>query len=389
MIKPKPTTAPVARRGFSLLEALVALLLVAFGMLVLVGVNLKLARSEDIAKQRGEAARLAQEKIEDLRSFTQLTAGAGVKAWDTLAGGTETISAGGGYSTNTTFTRTTQLLGATTDAMRVAQVTVGWADRTNEAQSLSFATVISKTNPTDSGSLGFPLPANTTLKRPKNRNINIPVPAVDLGNGKSAFQLPGVVSGTIISVIFSNESGYVVQTCNSVVTTLAGLSACTNSNAYILAGYISGSFPVGLNLNTAALTGSTGSTCSLGNATDQNTGASISGYKYYLCVISVPTPGAPYSGTFRLGGVGLSAGPPDYLVCRFQYPAAAGVSSNQRNVQPYSAILDSLDTQNYIISTANSCPTVSGLATVEHQNCRSSGGNSVGPVQRLLNCPAT
>jgi hypothetical protein len=44
-------------------------------------------------------------------------------------------------------------------------------------------------------------------------------------------------------------------------------------------------------------------------------------------------------------------------------------------------------TQNYVISTANTCPTISSLATTEHQNCRTSGGNSVGAAQRALNCP--
>ena len=156
-------------RGFSILEALIALVLVAFGLLTLMGVTMKLARSEDVARQRGEAARLAQERIEAIRSYTQIDTSATTLAWADLASGNDSIVNSDDYSTNTTFNRSWQLLGATTDPMRQLRVTVNWLDRTNTAQTLSYGTVISQTDPKDVGSLGFPLPANTTLKRPKNR----------------------------------------------------------------------------------------------------------------------------------------------------------------------------------------------------------------------------
>ena len=378
-----------AARGFSLIESLIALALVAFGLLTLVGVNAKLARSEDFARQQAEAARLAQAKIEDLRSFTQITVAAGVVAWDSLAGGTDTLSANAAYATNTSFKRTWRLLGAPADPMRNIQVLVSWTDRGGDAQSLNYSSVISRSDPADGGSLGFPLPGNTTLKRPKNRNLNIPVPAIDIGNGKSAVQLQ-----PNFAVIFSNESGYVVQTCSRLVTLADSLSGCTVANAYILAGYISGAIPTGLNVNTALVTSATGTFCSVGDAVDQNSRsdppATIAGFKYYLCVINVASAGAPWSGTLRLGGTGLSlraTDNQDYLVCRFQYPTASGVGANSRNVQPYVSVAESLDSQNYIITTAGSCPTVSSLVTTEHQNCRTTGNNSVGATQRAPNCP--
>lgn len=368
-------------RGFSILEALIALVLVAFGLLTLMGVTMKLARSEDVARQRGEAARLAQERIEAIRSYTQIDTSATTLAWADLASGNDSIVNSDDYSTNTTFNRSWQLLGATTDPMRQLRVTVNWLDRTNTAQTLSYGTVISQTDPKDVGSLGFPLPANTTLKRPKNRNLNIPVPAVDLGNGQSVVQLQ-----SNFAVVFSNESGYVVKTCAFTVHTASDLAGCTTANAYIIAGYVSlngtNSFPAGLTLNTAEVTGSTGVTCSLGSAVDPSSGNVIAGYDYYLCVVSVPTAGAPWSGTVRLAGAGLNSGS-NYLVCRFQYPTASGVTANQRNVQPYSAVNESLDNQNYVIATGGNCPTVSGLSTTLHQNCRSSNPN------RVTDCPAS
>ena len=103
------------QRGFALLEAVIAMAIVAFGLLVLAGVNLKLAHSEDVAKQRGEATRLAQERIEQMRGYTRIATTAGTLAWSDLTDGSDTITASAEYATNTTFTRTWSLTGAVGD----------------------------------------------------------------------------------------------------------------------------------------------------------------------------------------------------------------------------------------------------------------------------------
>ena len=365
----RPPTPP---RGFTLIESLIALLVVGAGMLLLSVTQMKLVQNADLARQRGEATRLAAEKIESSRAYTTIT-GTGATAWNGLAGGSDTSAS------NTTYTRSWTVDGDISQPMRQLNVAVSWTDRAGAAQSVSLSSVISRTDPADVGSLAFPLPANTTLKRPKNRNLNIPVPARDLGNGESVVQL-----ANNFAVVFSNESGYVVKTCNFVVNTVADLAGCTSASAYIVAGYISldgtSTFPASLGMNTSLVTGSTAVSCSVANAVDQTTSATISGYKYYLCVVSVAAVGSPWSGRFQLSGMATGT---DYRVCRFQYPAAAGVSANQRNVQPYSAVAESLDQQNYIITTANSCPTVQNLATTAHQDCRSSNAS------RATDCPAS
>ena len=70
-------------RGFTLLEALIALLVLSFGMLAIAGFQATLSRNSDLAKQRTEALRLAQQKMERLRAFGQVatdpTTGAGHK----------------------------------------------------------------------------------------------------------------------------------------------------------------------------------------------------------------------------------------------------------------------------------------------------------------------
>ena len=370
-----------SRRGFALIEAVIAMLVVAVGLLILGATFLKLTRAEDVARQQGEATRLVEERIEAMRAYTQITAANGVVSWNGLAGGSDS------FGTDTVYTRSWALGGSSADTMRTLRVTVDWTDRAGEAQTISMATVVSRTDPSDVGSLGFPLPANTTLKRPKNRNLNIPVPASDLGNGESAFRLPN----TNYAVVFSNETGYVVKSCSlaSGVTniTLDDLSDCSDASAYILAGYISlhhiSTFPTSLAINASGISGESSVNCSISNAVDQTSGASIAGYKYYLCVISVPAAGDAWSGSLKLAAPTLNTGSNNFLVCRFQFPSAAGITANQRNVQPYANVAESLDSQNYLITDDNQCPTVSSLATTLHQRCRSDNGN------RAPDCPSS
>ena len=95
----------------------------------------------------------------------------------------------------------------------------------------------------------------------------------------------------------------------------------------------------------------------------------------------------------RLGGVTTSG---NYKVCRFQYAASAFVDANERNVQPYVNVGESLDNQNYYIenSNNNNCPTITtasgvtggSVATVLHQNCRSSQSPT---TDATGTCPAT
>jgi type IV pilus modification protein PilV len=65
------TSSARRQAGFSLLEALIALLVVSFGMLGIASFQYTLSRASDIAKQRTEATRIAQRELDRLRSFAQ------------------------------------------------------------------------------------------------------------------------------------------------------------------------------------------------------------------------------------------------------------------------------------------------------------------------------
>lgn len=386
--------------GFSVVEALVAFVVVGFGMLALAGMQLSLSRSADNSKQRTEAMRLAQDKMEALRSFTSLTTG--TVNWNGLAGGNDTISSytigGTVVGSNTSYTRTWSIGGANTDVQRPINVSVTWTDRAGSSQSLNLASVIARVDPQDAGFLAFPLPENTNLKRPKNRNLNIPITARDLGGGNSAYQF------SQFAIVFSDVTGYVIKKCDTTnITSSTDLSTCANYNAYILAGYITGSVSNGsggvanlpTGINVSGLTGwdSSGGKviqCAYGQAKDQNLSTDanpvyISGTQYYLCVIPVTTNGT-WSGVVRLGGVPTTS---NYKVCRFQYASSDFVNDNERNYQGstagsptgYTNVNESLDNQNYYIETSSgtSCPTIGTsitgvtggtVATTLHQDCR-------------------
>lgn len=367
-------TSPRQLRGFTLVEALVALIIVAFGMLAMAGMQMTLSRNADLARQRSEATRLAEEKLEDLRSFNSIEAGTGLVAWDSLATGSDQPST----TSNASFSRTWTIGGSNSDAMRTMRVTVTWTDRAGVQSTVTLDSYIAKTDPALSGALGFPLPGNGTIKRPKNRNLNIPIQAHDIG-GSSVVKLSAT-----FAIVFNNDSGYVVKRCSQDVFSQTQVNQyCTDYPAYILAGYVSGSMstPPATGINLSGLSGSLshGSTdCTFGTATDQNSGAAISGYKYYLCVIQVASSGATWSGTVRLTGMASGT---DYTVCRFQYTGS--LNPNERNVQPYAAVAESLDQQNYYVTTSSSCPTVGGLALTSHQVCRGSNAS------RTTDCPAS
>lgn len=402
--------AQARQGGFTLIEALLALLVMAFGMLSLSGMQLSLSRSADVAKQRTEAMRLAQRRMDEYRSYTSIAAGGGhTIVWDTLpASATQTAV------TNATYTVTTTMGGVIADALRPISVSVAWTDRGNQAQSITISSVISKSDPIDIGYVANPLPLNAPLKRPKNRNINIPIPALDLGSGQSSTQF-----AANYVIVYSNVTAGVVKICNPGVAnaTAAQINAaiagttgsCVDVTGYIVAGYVSRdsslTWPTGINIvgltRNADFPGQA-IRCLWSDATDQNTGSVITadnGYKYYLCVVPVADPFL-WSGTMRLGGVVTTS---NYIVCRYQYSDSA-LTANERNVQPYSSVNTSMDEQNYRIVTSNTNTPSSLVGTannacnglnltdatlgtvstgVIHQDCR-----SVNPT-RATECPAS
>lgn len=216
--------------GVSLVEALVALVVMAIGAVAVVSLQLSVRGSSDVAKQRAEAVRLAQEVVEDWRGFSSFNALAAKRDWTDLvstAAGTPTPLAG----SNVTFLREITVIerGAANDdpLSKTIHVKVTWGDRTGSAQEVHLNTLIGGVLPELGGSLSI-TGSSSLIGKPGSRHSTIPRSAIDLGDGTSEFAPPG---GGPVRWVFNNTTG-LIQSCS-------GAGHCASGFIYrLLAGFV-------------------------------------------------------------------------------------------------------------------------------------------------------
>ena len=121
------------QRGVSLVEAIVAMAVMAFGMLAIVGLQASLRLNSDVAKQRSEAVRIAQEAIENWRGYTRMAAVGGQVAYTDIDTPADVTVAG--YTTNTAYTLTRSVdPPGVGDSHRSIRVVVSWTDASGSHQ---------------------------------------------------------------------------------------------------------------------------------------------------------------------------------------------------------------------------------------------------------------
>lgn len=232
-------------RGFTLIEALVALLVLSFGMLAIAGFQVTLTRNSDLAKQRTEATRLAQQKMESLRSYGQVDTYTLsphiVNYTDDVVSGPP-VGSPDVITTNAAFDRTWTVTANAANTEKWINVQVAWTDRSGQAQRVQLLSVISKFDPRSIGTLATG-PGGSNVRRPKNRNLNIPYPAVTLSGGTQSAFIPPPGS---VTYVFDNNTGNIVQSCTglSPAALVEGLdlassgATCSALEAYLLSGYV-------------------------------------------------------------------------------------------------------------------------------------------------------
>ena len=99
--------------GFSLIEILIALVILSISLLALAGLMSTTSQNTSFGGHMTEAATLAQDQLEQLRSTS----------WTTLANGTNTRTGSSGI----TYTRTWNV--ATTGTIKTITITISWTDR--------------------------------------------------------------------------------------------------------------------------------------------------------------------------------------------------------------------------------------------------------------------
>lgn len=394
-----------AHRGVALIEALVALLIMAFGMLALVGLQGNLRRSADLAKQRGEAIRLAQQEMEGLRAYSVLAHPdpanpvAGVLAFDDIA--TKAVNANAGDpNSNAVFslTRSVTPWPLLQPQQKAVRVRVDWIDRTGPeggAQFVLIDSIIARADPGLSAALTR-APSSLTVLRPAGRESSIPIGAHDLGDGRSVF-VP--TSNDTVAWVFNNLSGVIQGKCtvamgtaSSALTTTYVAQYCNDTWGYLLSGFVRFSFssPPDSNqtLSSALALDAELVKGAATNAPDHecydNSGQvvpALGTVVSYYCIVypSIELPRV-WSGRLQLAGISLALNDPNpRKICRYSADYDGnGSISNAEHPSDYVKVSGALTRQNFlVINASETCPVghvvnpaaghFSNTATVLHQ----------------------
>lgn len=344
--------------GMSLIEALIALAMMAFGALSVLGVQSTLRLQSDLARQRSEALRIGQAEIESLRGLDTLAAFEALGA----AGPTTVINPGG--DTEYRLRRSVALApagvndSATSPAEEQARykgvsVQVEWADRSGQTQSVALATAVHGALPVLSGTLAVP-GDRAPLHQPGGRHRSIPPQAVDQGDGTSILVPPGAR----VRWTFDNASGVITQLCDT----------CEPVNARLLSGYVrfalgasapgpadaeqppSSAFPVKVKLIQSAPTGLPAPVCH---------SHAESAYVVYHCAVQTLEDGR-WSGRSTLveeGALVLSSGHEvdHHRVCRYTALVGEPLTPSTRNLDhpdTYTDVSTALRDQNFLVIRA-------------------------------------
>ena len=236
-----PRLVRQAGRGVSLIEALLALVVMALGMLAVVGVQATLRANADLSRQRAEAVRLAQEGLESWRSFGSLTAVAADVDYTDIASDAADVSPAGA---NAIYLRTRTVPddpAGDSPPLRTMSVVVQWQDRADVTQSVELHTTVARVAPEIAASLSVP-PFGAPARQPLGRHPDVPHGAIWQSDGTSVFT-PPQGAGPVITLIFNNLTGQITSTCIAAV--------CTAGKAQLLTGYLRMAIGLGdLNLLT-------------------------------------------------------------------------------------------------------------------------------------------
>lgn len=229
-------------RGVSLIEAICALGVMAFGMLAVVGVQATLRSNADVSKQRSEAVRLAQQGMEQARGFAKLVVDPATPAEEfdeiNLVVGAATLGLNASY----TVSRQVPFVSPYPN-MKTVTSQVTWLDRAGVQQTVQLNSAMTRIGPELAASMALPQQSGAMLK-PVGRNASIPLGAKNLGSGISVFMPPQAAAGTV-AWVFNNFSGLITGVCNLAAgSTTAGVVAadvalCSdNTTAQLVSGFI-------------------------------------------------------------------------------------------------------------------------------------------------------
>lgn len=242
MTEPLSARSHPGQRGVSLVEALMALAVMAFGMLALVGVQTTLRLNNDLSKQRSEATRIATEEIEGMRVFTIVSPQVGQSDWSSLASRTIDYTPPDAGIGNTSYQIVRTVTPVAGTQQRAVRVQVQWTDRTGAPQVVTMDSTIVGVAPVLAAMLSVD-PLASATNQIDGRDPTIPQQAVSIGDHRRSAFKP-FDRGTVVW-LFDNATGEVVSRCTGVVTaaiditqSIIDAASCTPTHGRRLAGTV-------------------------------------------------------------------------------------------------------------------------------------------------------
>lgn len=378
----KTTQSRRIQRGVTLVEAMVAFFVMALGMLAAVATQMTLRLNNDVAKQRSEAVRLAQNDLDNARSFVKINATQGLRSYadivPTLAPQSLPFS-----GTNASYSFVREAPEAASFPFRAISAQVTWQDRQGQTHPVRLDTIVAGVDPALSGFLSL-APDGQPTQMAARTNRRLPTWVRDLGDGRSVLKPRG---SDTIAWIFDNRSGSIVARCvvqpgsSTASLTATDLTDCTALTVpgRLINGYVWFSLTSPPSADTLVGTafevhpvfafGSTSNTSA--ECYDSATGvSSVSNPVQYVCAVFPGQAGGPWSGYLTMGPSALWRGDAAlFTLCRYTADLdQSGGISNDEHPLDYVNVTQNLLYQNFlVVRRGESCPVGTGFnRTVQH-----------------------
>ena len=385
-----------------------ALAVMSFGMMALLGVQTTMRYNGEVARQVSEATRLASEELERVRFFNDVEAVAGQAnpAWEELLSVASRNVTLPGDTSNTSYALTRNVTTPASTRHKVVQVVVRWTDRSNQTRTVTLDGVVAGVAPALSAQLSVP-PVSGSQARRQGRHPAVPPQAVFMPDGITSAFKPSAADGVVWR--FNNISGDITQVCTGVTAEQsaiveADLSACAAVAGRLVSGTVRFHSGVGVTSADAlapagpALALSAGAPLVFYNVVDFNepvnqsrdpscyadspVSAVLAGARTavnYHCLIYLTDASQGWGGKLDLSvaatypnGDAALWGAGAYKVCRYT-KADRHFTANADHPKTYCRVSDdtctqkvksSLGNQNFlVIRGAESCPTATPAAT--------------------------
>lgn len=212
------------QRGFSILEVLITLVVLASGLLAIGGLYSKIMNGSAAAKERSEAVVLAEKKLEELR----------YALYSSIASGSDSVNAVTGSGSSANFSRSWSVTSSASPAYKTITVTVSWTDSRNQSQSAVLTSRISGIAPTRSGELIATVSGNSSGTG-SGTGTNT---GTDTGTGTDSGT--GTGSGGETGTGTGTDTGTTVTTCSTSYSVTATSSSSTISGSPVSCTHNSG-----------------------------------------------------------------------------------------------------------------------------------------------------